>query len=330
MDRPSTDGLSEDEIGSIIGQLTTSDVALSSNAFTKIREYRAQFTPHLIKLIEDATRDVREGRLLVGNAHSYATYLLAEFGETEAWPAIRAAISLPDERPFDLYDEGILEHFHVIIASLVGERSDQIDELIAKEEINLCVRWACIDAMFCQIRDGVTTREAVIARLGSLLREAIDRTDEIAETIVLRLDELGAESLLPLVEEAYAKELADTDLLDLDEFKENVAKAQDTLPQKLDDLPSPDELIAQLDHSSAFRDVVIDDELDDDFISTSALPASDWHDSLDDVSENETTVRNDEARVGRNERCPCGSGKKYKKCCGRSSGLGAIGYGPSF
>ena len=24
-----------------------------------------------------------------------------------------------------------------------------------------------------------------------------------------------------------------------------------------------------------------------------------------------------EARPGRNEACPCGSGKKYKKCCGR-------------
>ena len=24
-----------------------------------------------------------------------------------------------------------------------------------------------------------------------------------------------------------------------------------------------------------------------------------------------------EMRVGRNDPCPCGSGKKYKKCCGR-------------
>jgi uncharacterized protein YecA (UPF0149 family) len=23
------------------------------------------------------------------------------------------------------------------------------------------------------------------------------------------------------------------------------------------------------------------------------------------------------ARTGRNDPCPCGSGKKYKKCCGR-------------
>jgi preprotein translocase subunit SecA len=29
------------------------------------------------------------------------------------------------------------------------------------------------------------------------------------------------------------------------------------------------------------------------------------------------TVRNDEPKVGRNDLCPCGSGKKYKQCCGR-------------
>lgn len=28
------------------------------------------------------------------------------------------------------------------------------------------------------------------------------------------------------------------------------------------------------------------------------------------------TVRNEGVRPGRNEPCPCGSGKKYKKCCG--------------
>ncbi len=29
------------------------------------------------------------------------------------------------------------------------------------------------------------------------------------------------------------------------------------------------------------------------------------------------TVRNEEPKVGRNDPCPCGSGKKYKFCCGR-------------
>ena len=26
------------------------------------------------------------------------------------------------------------------------------------------------------------------------------------------------------------------------------------------------------------------------------------------------------SKVGRNDRCPCGSGKKHKLCCGRTSG----------
>ena len=29
------------------------------------------------------------------------------------------------------------------------------------------------------------------------------------------------------------------------------------------------------------------------------------------------TIRGEKKAVGRNEPCPCGSGKKYKKCCGK-------------
>ncbi|MFA4875048.1 MAG: SEC-C metal-binding domain-containing protein, partial [bacterium] len=30
-----------------------------------------------------------------------------------------------------------------------------------------------------------------------------------------------------------------------------------------------------------------------------------------------TTVRREAPKIGRNDPCPCGSGKKYKKCCGK-------------
>ncbi len=32
-----------------------------------------------------------------------------------------------------------------------------------------------------------------------------------------------------------------------------------------------------------------------------------------------TTVRREGRKIGRNEPCPCGSGKKYKQCCGRQA-----------
>ena len=45
-------------------------------------------------------------------------------------------------------------------------------------------------------------------------------------------------------------------------------------------------------------------------------------DNAEDISDleillNPLKTRVAEKKVGRNESCPCGSGKKYKKCCGK-------------
>lgn len=50
-----------------------------------------------------------------------------------------------------------------------------------------------------------------------------------------------------------------------------------------------------------------------------------WNDLLTEERRKElykeqkssTTVVRTEPKIGRNDPCPCGSGKKYKKCCGR-------------
>ena len=36
----------------------------------------------------------------------------------------------------------------------------------------------------------------------------------------------------------------------------------------------------------------------------------------DETSQGTQQVTRTEDKVGRNDPCPCGSGKKYKKCCG--------------
>lgn len=43
------------------------------------------------------------------------------------------------------------------------------------------------------------------------------------------------------------------------------------------------------------------------------------HYSHGDESERPVTVRREGKKVGRNDPCPCGSGKKYKKCCGATA-----------
>jgi preprotein translocase subunit SecA len=59
----------------------------------------------------------------------------------------------------------------------------------------------------------------------------------------------------------------------------------------------------------------LDDDLSaDDFLDEEDLP--DLPPALDDRRPRVTApLRRDPATPGRNDPCPCGSGKKYKKCC---------------
>ena len=42
------------------------------------------------------------------------------------------------------------------------------------------------------------------------------------------------------------------------------------------------------------------------------------YDEIPEYEEKPEPVRRDAPKVGRNDLCPCGSGKKYKHCCGKN------------
>jgi uncharacterized protein YecA (UPF0149 family) len=51
--------------------------------------------------------------------------------------------------------------------------------------------------------------------------------------------------------------------------------------------------------------------------ATSARAALQNHGSAARRPDDGDTIRNAETPIGRNDPCPCGSGKKHKKCCGK-------------
>ncbi|MCA8990302.1 MAG: SEC-C domain-containing protein, partial [Planctomycetaceae bacterium] len=80
-------------------------------------------------------------------------------------------------------------------------------------------------------------------------------------------------------------------------------------------LRRPDDMIPYMSNWAMFQEGV---EGDTDSFDFSSLKRMD--DGCDDAAyhlENTSTIRYESAKIGRNEACPCGSGKKYKKCCGR-------------
>ena len=51
----------------------------------------------------------------------------------------------------------------------------------------------------------------------------------------------------------------------------------------------------------------------------SAISLVDGKLSQSDKNHAQQTIVNDGPKIGRNDPCPCGSGKKYKNCCGRNA-----------
>jgi len=66
----------------------------------------------------------------------------------------------------------------------------------------------------------------------------------------------------------------------------------------------------------AFKRFVLDYNRRVSVVSRHESEADD-RDAYDDYAPVAAPIVNETAKVGRNEPCPCGSGKKYKKCCGR-------------
>jgi preprotein translocase subunit SecA len=61
----------------------------------------------------------------------------------------------------------------------------------------------------------------------------------------------------------------------------------------------------------------------EDYAGAAAQQGGGYADAPDQAPEaspdRQETVRRTQAKVGRNDPCPCGSGKKYKNCCGKNA-----------
>jgi len=58
-------------------------------------------------------------------------------------------------------------------------------------------------------------------------------------------------------------------------------------------------------------------QMEDDIEQIRKPQSEDYVMSRGDSGAGPATVKREGTKVGRNDPCPCGSGKKYKKCCGR-------------
>ncbi len=296
---------------------------LPEKALRAAQRRRDEITPRLIELLQQATQEVRDGNIPNRNGHLFALYLLTEFRAKEAFPAILEAVSLPGEGPFDLFGDAITEDLPRIFAELAVDSLQVVDQLIENRNINEYVRWEAARAYLHWVRDGRLSRDQAVERLSEHLRNALARRDDVAVItgLVSQLDDFSPREALQEIEEAFEEGLVDRFMLDLKDIKQSISDGESRIRRALEQCRPTGirDTVEELRSWASYREDEPSTGRAPQTSRTVMMPEDDEWDA-DPVDESpwepSTTIRNTSPKVGRNDPCPCGSGKKYKKCCG--------------
>ena len=303
----------------VIAELHASFERLPEAAMRQAREHRDVMVPRLIQTIREATAVVRQGNKVDGNAHFFALFMLTEFRAKEALPTILEAISLPDEGPFDLFEDAITSSLAGILVALADDPFPLLDALISNRDLNEYVRWEAAQAYVHLVKNGHLTRVQAIERLAQHLRRQVEGNDSVIVTgLICTLADLAPKEAYEQIKDAFSRGMVDESMIRLKDIDRDIAEGEHGVQSRLDRLNVFDDAIEELRHWACFqperpakpaREPVswpIHRGVSRDVQSGSARPPAQPPSQLAPAPGK---------RVGRNDPCPCGSGKKYKKCC---------------
>lgn len=298
-----------------------------TQAVLQARAHWDDFFPALLEAMRKAIATTREGED-PGEVAFWGVGLIAERerGEVDqALPVLVEILALPDDQIDLLIGDLLTEMMPQALASAAGDQIPLLEQMLGDPAIDVYARWTIGEAVVQLVAEQILPRERAVDILHGRLRR------------ILEQHKAGTYSDDPFYPSVIIREL--TRLLPHGAVDDMLAACQAELVEEF--AVGEDEIRRRSEAGeSAFQDEMqaalarrVDDCLavlepwyarDEDF---------DWSASDDGQFDEEEagefardqnatvvvqTLHREQARVGRNDACPCGSGRKYKKCCGRS------------
>ena len=226
-------------------------------------------------------------------------FVLAAARVGAGWQPLLRLLRRPEEELEDMLGDALTESLPSIAAGLFVDDTDGLFEAIADPSIHESAREALFGTATYLVWDGRIERERMHRFLVHFSDRRLAEPWNMAWIGWLRgISLLGFRDLAPLAHRAWDEGYIDPDYLERDEFEDELAQAEQNPadqtrfdPYKLGYIDDVSEALQWTDHDDG--EFTSDDE--------------GW-------MPNEP-IRNPLRNVGRNDPCPCGSGKKAKKCC---------------
>ena len=267
----------------------------------------------ILATLEDIDRNpelwlVDEDRMV----HVYALYLLALFREVRAYPLLVRIFSRPGEFPFELVGDVVTQDLGRILASVSGGDTSGMIALIEDEHANEYVRSVAMDGMVSLVDTGQRARDEVISYFLELFHKLERKPGAQWDSLANVCTDLWPQEAMDKLRRAYQDDLVDSGSIDWEDIEQALALGKEGA---MGSRRYRDPVIANLAKAMNWMQCFHNEE----GYEKPSVPDIDLEQDMrvplpDDYML--APVRRTTPKVGRNEPCPCGSGKKYKKCCG--------------
>ncbi len=280
------------EIDTIRKELTFNTGKFPEGAVHSAIEQRDTMIPVLLAALQEAA----DAPAVIGEQpnymlHIYAMYLLAQFREQAAYPLMVKFFSTPGEVSLDTTGDVVTEDLHRILASVCHNELAPIKRMIEDAAVNEFVRSACLRSLVVLVVEEGMSREHAVGYFRGLFQGKLKREpDFIWGALISTSCDLYPEELLQEIQQAYDERLVDLSYIRMEDVWHTLAQGKEEVLREFKQHRGGliEDTIAEMQWWACFKQ---------DTRSAYSQPII------------------KKKKIGRNDPCPCGSGKKYKKCC---------------
>jgi hypothetical protein len=292
----------------ILSRLERNEGRFPSAAVQEAIAHRDEIIPPLLEVLAAAARDPQafatdQDRMI----HIYAMFLLAQFREKRAYPLLVQIFSTPGDTAFDLAADVVTENLGSILASVSDGDTGGMIALVENERANEYVRSAALKGLLTLVAQGTRNRDDVMTYFRGLFHKLERTPGNVWNGLASACADLCPHEVVEELRLAYEDELIEPFYIRWKEIVHALEAGREAAMKALKERHS---LINDVEKEMGWWACFPENEKRwNRYESLSTPPPT--------ITTNEAPLRKAQIKVGRNEPCPCGSGKKFKKCCGR-------------
>ena len=295
--------------------------ALPAEEIMCIRENKEEAIPLLMDFVAEAINTCKNLTKWKEGIEDpvIALYLLAEFGANKAFHLFAEILEMDDDKSDWLIGDTLVDDMGGMTASVASESDvGRIKAIVENREIDIFQRLTAVNVLIGLYARGIYKRGDLVEFLTHLLDNYNDG-DEFLDCLVDKCHDVSATELYPRIRKLFEDGDVVKLFIEVIEFEENApVRSEDDVISSLQKMSCygvvTDTLSAISEWACYHEDDYDFDFGEDDMYDNEAwLPHASSQTNWKPISN--TPIING-PKIGRNAPCPCGSGQKYKRCCG--------------